>query len=662
MVKDKLYLDDHLIDLDGSETPAITLQVNNLFELKDRQAIRSNKFKVVKSQNNRAALQACDMIQSETDLPYTKVSARFIKNGIEVVPNGFAIVESAGEFFEVTIYSGVANFFELIKGLYLSDLNLDDLNFLFRIGEVETFSTATAGIFYPIAAFTDDTAYINNTTNIIDIRRSMPFIYAHTLVTRIIESAGFVVDPNSYFNAGKLFQNFIIQLCNEKFTVTGKLLRANLTTIVPNLDYLTIDDSSSGSAVLRTGAFDIGTAWLDSTGGTGGNKRYYEFQQDVQVPTNFNLNFHLEIKLTGGTPYYESYIIYLEYTETLLPIFSIELGPFSVAPGATAFYSLDVPLPPGNYKTGPGCRVGIRHRITSYNTPQGTFTYLPGTYVEASSDAGIYINHGDPVIISENIPKITQLDFIKAFAQIAALTLDVDSDSSQVHAVPFKTIAENKAVADDWSEKLDVKFQEPDFDYRFGNYAQKNWMRYKKDENVTSELGDYYFLINDKNLQNEIEMFTLIFAATESLNFLIDLSIPYINRWDSATGNPTVKTQPRILLVDNDLVLYPGTTVDLTDGTTTVTLGSPRYSFFINAFMPDNLDFASLIRIFYSDLATALDRAKLLRAYFRLTEKDIENFDSTIPKYIQKYNNYFYLNKIINWQNSECTKCEMIKI
>lgn len=659
MLKERLYLDEKLIDLEGSESPALTFQINDLYELKDRQAIRSNKFKLVKTQQNRIALESAHIVQNETFLPYKKVSARYEFDGIEVISTGYGIIDSSGEFYEVTIYAGNANFFELIKGKYLSDLDLSSLNHVFNLTNIAAKNSSTTGINYPIVAFTDDVAYINNAGTTIDVRRFMPFVYALTLLEKIVSESGFSLAADSYFLQGKLFRSIIIQLANESFIVSGKLFHAELTANDLSSGHLMLDDSNTGDSVLRTGTFDIGSCW--QTNGIGGTRkeRYYP-SQDVQVPNNFKLKFHIEFKLQGGNPYQQNFEFHLEYYRSGVPETLVISQSFTVLPGQTIFNSVDLEVPAGNYESGANCYFIVRFVTWSSNSTQATCTYLPGTYADAESSTGVAIQIGDPFIVKENIPKISQLDFIKAFSQIAAVTIDTDTDENKIYATTFGTVVKNKAVAIDWSEKLDEsKSAAAQVDFRLGSYAQKNWMRYKKDENVADNFGDFYFEIKDETLAREADLFTLPFAATENTTALVGVEIPLIKRWDTAKGTPTVKTTPRILLVADGLPV--GVSVDLFDGTNTTTIGAV-FSCFIHPDVAENLGFASLIKTFYAELVLALDRVKVVQDYFKISAIDLHNFDGTVPVFVQKYNSYFYRNKIMNWRGNDSSKVQLLRI
>src|SRR5437868_1055343 len=101
----QLILDGSEIDLGVDTRIALTMQINNIAEVADRQGNFSNTFKLPMTQGNRAVMEMCELIPSVTSKPYRKLSAKYIQSGLVLIRNGVAIVDSADEFYNVTVYS-----------------------------------------------------------------------------------------------------------------------------------------------------------------------------------------------------------------------------------------------------------------------------------------------------------------------------------------------------------------------------------------------------------------------------------------------------------------------------------------------------------------------------------------------------------------------------
>jgi len=113
----QLYLNDQLADLSDDHPIALTFQINNLAEVQNQQGNTSNQFKLPLTQNNRQILGYPDDITFCTNTPYTQLQARYIVNGIEVMPNAIAEIQQVdNDFADVVLLSGNVDFFDAIDG------------------------------------------------------------------------------------------------------------------------------------------------------------------------------------------------------------------------------------------------------------------------------------------------------------------------------------------------------------------------------------------------------------------------------------------------------------------------------------------------------------------------------------------------------------------
>ena len=117
------------------------------------------------------------------------------------------------------------------------------------------------------------------------------------------------------------------------------------------------------------------------------------------------------------------------------------------------------------------------------------------------------------------LPEIKLVDFFKTLVQLGGLNVHCDAYEDYLYLTPSRAILDNVHDALDWTSKRDTPpgpaGQARKVAYRFGGYAQRNWLRYSEDETVTKGYGDGSFRIADESLPRNYEILKLSFAATE---------------------------------------------------------------------------------------------------------------------------------------------------
>lgn len=151
MTDQQLYIDGVLMDM--SEESAITLDIkSNLFrDITKMTANTTYTINLPKTAHNMAVLQFAGKPSTSSKYPYIFHTARFFRNGLEIIRNGRASVLSVKETIEISIYWGL---FQALETLQSSDLKLNELNCtkymrFNRSNSYDTYEKAISeGVFY----------------------------------------------------------------------------------------------------------------------------------------------------------------------------------------------------------------------------------------------------------------------------------------------------------------------------------------------------------------------------------------------------------------------------------------------------------------------------------------------------------------------------------
>ena len=125
MTDQQLYIDGILMDM--SEETAITLDIkSNLFrDITKMTANTTYTINLPKTAHNMAVLEFAGKPSTSSTYPYILHTARYFRNGLEIIRNGRASVLSVKETIEISIYWGL---FQALATLQSSDLKLNELN------------------------------------------------------------------------------------------------------------------------------------------------------------------------------------------------------------------------------------------------------------------------------------------------------------------------------------------------------------------------------------------------------------------------------------------------------------------------------------------------------------------------------------------------------
>lgn len=666
MEKYRIVIDGEDLELDDRATIAISKRVNDLSDLQNRQAAFSNQFPAPITANNARILERAEIVGSVSKKPYRKIPAKVWIDGIQVIGEGFMVVEEAKNSYQCVIYSGNLSLFEEIAGRYLSDLDFADLTHNLTTPVVAASRTNRDGYIYGIVDYSNDDAWMHSALAEMYIDRSPPLVFVKTIWDRIFAAAGFAYEGR-IFNTW-IWDNLLLQMGTDAFAVVGKFARA-FPVCSPLLPY---DCFSGVTDILNV------TMTADGSGPFAGGNSWDYFNNWVPVsPGGRNGCFVPHIPMTFGAKLYLTFSCEVTITMPAGPGTDYEMGIYNygtaswviyernwISGGSSRTFTKTWTLNTGSFTNTD--KLGIRIQRIGWpgGTPGSVTLNLSRTYMEAYSDGVIPLNYGAEIRIGDIVPKMAQKDFVKGVMNLLGLFIDTDYRRRICRFASMDDIVNQKPNAQDWTDKIDNdSVQGPTVKYHLTTYAQRNWFRYKEDDLVSEGYGDGYLDVDDETLEEEKDLVTLPFAATETALKMGSRPVPQMVIWDNS-GKQT-KTAPRILLlqISEDPALAVSIKGYGVGATIQVVSNSIPYCRFIEQGKSPNLGFNdSILRDYYIVLSLILNNVKVVNDRVMLKTAEWASVDHFIPVFIQKYAAYFYINKLDNFVPGRSTAAELIRI
>lgn len=638
------------MELSDQTKIGVTYQANNIGELQSRQGTYTNKFKIPLTRTNIENIEFSHVMTSSSVLPYRILPAIYIDNGVEVITGGSALLEPCDkEFIYVSVTSGNIDFSASIGDMIVGDLYENQLPYLWDIGSVYNYRDASKYFIYPVVNWIEGNETFFDTPSI-NTNEMLPTARIADMFPLLEQATGFTfkgayLESEEHLNMILTPDNFTVNplYLSQDATQTSwgnanawtsnfDVAEGNSTTLERIFPLTNIFDSGFISNLYTSDINHVGTLsfsanidvnWLPL-------ENYGSFEQQKKRDYNFvarivrqsdgvvmaEITYPIQnIKLFHGTI---NYLVAVQTDSILLPI------------GESYYCCLDFSA--DQHDNMPS-RIFVRGNTSVFkHTPTDIITV------------------GSPIRFRD-IFRMKVKDVLKDVLNLRGIIIQTNGYTKEVQFNLFQDLIKNIPIADDWSEKVDPSFY--NLGFKFGDYAQTNWMRFKSNEGVTDELGDYFFTIDDTTLQAEKTVVQINHAATEQSAKYLGYNVPSIDAIDVQTK--WQKPGYRILQLDIQNTSFD---VTFTDGTTTETTRE-------NIPFARFVGFDELVPDFYNALTGILDRTKALPLMLRLTPIDILELDFSIPKYLNvpqlSIDGYFYLNKVSNYKGG-LTACELIRL
>lgn len=512
MRNDLLFIDGELVDLDDSTKITLNIKSNLFTDLSKIVSNNSYTIKLPKTVRNQKVIKHADLPACSTDYPRKYHSARYIRNGVEIIPNGKAVVLSISEVIEVA----------LTWGNFVSLSNL--------IGEGKTLNEL----------FSEDYVQWDSNIAISDYEKN-----SGVIVSKI--NFGFKEEETAVTYHPSVRASHIVERIQAGYGLTFRWPEEKRQVIskliIPCLyrnggyanqqeRYCKVDIAGSQDSLLFWNKKEEGPKF--------GEAFQYNFATGSSV-----LVRSIKVLADGTmviTPNFKSKNdnLVLLYGESWIDE-NYQYLPYTVIDDEYPYHyniPYEIDIQKGYFFT-----IGIRQGWANVNRIESNSVVFSMKPKE--------IQVGDKFSIVENLPKIKMIDFIKSLCYICGLFAIASEEENQLSFVSIDIIKNNKSRAKNWTKKVVASYQDnkPNkMSYILDNFAQNNRLKWKEDETVVG-LFNGVIIVENNTLDLEKDTITMPFAASDTRGGIA--SVP-IYTYDVSGELEYETVEPRILLEQDD--------------------------------------------------------------------------------------------------------------
>lgn len=271
----------------------------------------------------------------------------------------------------------------------------------------------------------------------------------------------------------------------------------------------------------------------------------------------------------------------------------------------------------------------IKFNFTGLASKEGTI-YVAANY----SDISIYPEYKDAAVglqyhLENNAPDLKQIDILKAFSAMMAMSLVTIDGQTQ-----FRSISQlgNRIIGQfyDWTGKVVNWDGVPEASHKVGSYARKNTAQWEED----SKNGDYNptatIAAHSDILKEEATFFKLPFAATK------DGIVECFVEENGKKKNQDVK--PRILKAEADETTNRIRLVDASD-----------------------FDIAKIVQK-YKVLEGALRKPVTITAHLYLTALELAKLDMSRAVYLEQTGRFYMIDNIKMDNSTDICEAELVQL
>jgi hypothetical protein len=628
----RLYIGDTLCDMDDAEIVPINKQVNDIAQMQDRNSDFTASFKIRKTRAMRALFELSGEVGAAPDFPYQRQECRLVQDNIEIITGGILVLDRVtDQYYNVSIVSGNVNFFNVIAAKKISDLTLASMEHTWNFITMIATHTATSpyqDIVYPLCEPSDDGSMcpIHDTGDSVQLKADWIWCFCKvkTIWEEIFAASGFTVTGGDVLN-GEIFDRLFMPISSLKITNTDKFLYSVWWGGTHPMTGNEVLAFTGASLILGDAAFASG---------------YYT------CPYTATYTFSVAV-IAGVTLFDPAPTLYL--TEGILH-------------NLVATFIGESTLVIDNYTVEYAATAG---EVLSIVTTPAYYLYYS---IAITKIEGAKLAYGSVVNPVDHLPNMTQIDFVKMICNLFGLVPEVKPRDRTIRFWNYAELYENMPLARDWSKYLSERDDETEF--KFGDYAQSNYLKYKQSEDVTLDNGLGNMPIDDETLPEEKDIVQLGVSTTDEVrvmltNFPVDISRIAFNKWNDtdADYDPQDTIDARIVYIDRVRSVasppYEKTLVleylHPVFGWLTYDIPSPLKASSLD------ISFSRLIT-YYSHVSRLLTKTTLRRAKFNLPVYEVAGLRHNVPVYLSQYKAYFYVNKISNYVPGRLCTIDLIRL
>lgn len=266
------------------------------------------------------------------------------------------------------------------------------------------------------------------------------------------------------------------------------------------------------------------------------------------------------------------------------------------------------------------------------------------------------VDEPTPLYLEPNFPDLKPIDFLKAiFYMIGAFPV-VKGDTLKLTL--YSELVANVSKALDWSRFVIDDDNIPDtIDFELTEWAKKNWMRYKDDDEENPKYSGF-FEIDDDYLEEEDDIFTLPFRGCQTHG---GVAIPI---WEngkvlrqvaySIAGGTVEEIEGWVFKEQKPYILHRST-VDYPEMVwNDIIIPAGRVSSFDFSSL-SLADENSLIRQRYNVFAELLRHPYVITVTMDLDEFTLSDLDLGVPVFLRQHSSYFAIINIKRKSDGKCT-------
>lgn len=644
------------------DAPAMNYQINNLAELKDRNASYSQRISLPRTAHNEQAFQFSFVVGSGSDVPYMKFPCQLFYEGALISPAGAVlnIVDISDTSIGVQILGATVDLFDTLNNTDAKDPG--DGMFLFKwytntMGQTERYLSGPEGVkvryFWLYATLQKNPSFppyaMEAIRQVSELDKFYPHLNWYDLVTWIFDRAGYSLetDVDSVDRAEMFLPCTYPVLADDpkapKVSGIGWIGNPSVGTptgvVWKGSPGVTLSDPVAGRLSIGpgSGTFNWMTLW------------------DTTITFKFswsNVSAIQKSSVSVKVTHYKN-----DGTNAVVLTRTWSSGSFGSA-------SVDIQMEAGEHILVAGALSIITTPVNSFDLKfpvSITAPPVPETSPGDKPQPGLTYD----LLASTGFKSLG--DIVKAFVQLFGLTVDVNPATKVARAYSIQEFYNRRSSSGkNWSDKL-IEGKDTKLTFQLSSYAQSNEIKLEdnKDNNVTAS---YKFSIPDVNLQPTKLLFQIGFLAglnqslydaaiTNNTHTLANYPIWTVNRGRMENGEVTettweynVLSKPMVVHIDKSDFMRPRVKVGYT--TTQVRLYTAYFKN-LNYYIPK----------YYGKLINnILKRPKILQVQILLDSLDIQNLDLFNPIWLEEHGFWFYVSKINNFQAGKISKVDLIRM